>query len=104
MLVERIKTCPCCIKKDTPAVDIFAERKDNGDIQGLYVFGDDDFHLTQENAVIKEIVLSKDKKSIIGLLCPSCNEWVNVNIPIIKDVMNNEKKQDTQENVNQRTM
>lgn len=104
MLVERIKSCPCCIEKGIASVDIFAERKDNGDIQGLYVFGDDDFSLSRNNSVIKDIVLSQDEKLIIGLICPSCEELVNVNIPIIKDVMSNAKKQDTQENVNQRAM
>lgn len=91
-------TCPCCIKKNKPAVDIYAERKDNGDISSLYVFGDDDFSLTLNDAFVKEILLSENEKDIVGLQCPNCNEFVNVNIPIIKSINKNKSQNIQQEN------
>lgn len=86
MKVEEIGMCPCCFQGKGPAVGIYANRKDNGDLTGLYIFGDDDFDVPKNNQDIKDVKISDDKKSVIEIVCPRCKEHIAVNIPIIKQL------------------
>ena len=85
MKCEIIGSCPCCInKKNSLNTDIFANRNEDGDITGMYIFGDDDFDVPTSGQFISEIKVSDDGKNIIEIVCPRCKEYVEVSVPVIK--------------------
>ena len=87
MSLEIIGICPSCIEleKNARSVDIYVCRDENGDINDMYIFGDDDFDVPADNQNITEIKVSKDGKTITEIVCPRCKERIAVNIPVIKE-------------------
>ena len=83
---EIIGTCPGCYnsQKDSRMVDIYVERNEQGDIENIYIFGDDDFDMPSRNCNITEIKVSEDGKTITEIVCPRCKERIAVEIPVIK--------------------
>lgn len=88
MKIEELGKCPCCsggkasIKALT--VNFYALRQDNGDLDEIYIFGDDDFDVPSSSATVRNVKFSEDNKSVTEVECPRCNENILVDIPIIK--------------------
>lgn len=93
MELERIKPCPCCIKKGKTNVDIYAQRQSNGDLVGFYIFGDDDFDLPSSMLDVKNVKFSSDMKNVVQIECPACREFVDICAPIIKENVANLSQQ-----------
>lgn len=89
MKIEELGRCPCCsggkasIKALT--VNFYALRHDNGDLNEIYIFGDDDFDVPSSSATVRNVKFSDDKRRVTEVECPRCNENIAVNVPIIKE-------------------
>lgn len=90
MKIEELGRCPCCFegKGVIPfVVNFFTARHDNGDLQEIYIFGDDDFDVPSSNTTVQDVKFSDDKTNVTEVVCPRCKENILVNIPIIKKQM-----------------
>lgn len=88
MKIEELGRCPCCLagkKVSSLVVNFFASRFDNGDLEEIYIFGDDDFDVPSSNATVTSVKFSDDNKSVTEVVCPRCNENILVDVPIIKE-------------------
>ena len=88
MKIEELGRCPCCYDGKgvrSLMVNFYASRYDNGDLEEIYIFGDDDFDVPSSNATVKSVKFSDDKKNVTEVTCPRCNENILINIPIIKE-------------------
>lgn len=87
MKLEELGFCPCCINENNgrgPLVNLYASRKDNGDLQDIYIFGDDDFSVPAKDHFVTEVKISEDNKTVTEVVCPRCKERLAVNIDIVK--------------------
>ena len=86
MKIEEIGKCPCCFDHKTRSamVNFYTVRKDNGELEEIHIFGDDDFDVPSANQTVTDAKFSNDGKSVTEVVCPRCKERIAVEIPIIK--------------------
>ena len=86
MKIEEIGKCPCCFDHKTRSamVNFYTVRKDNGELEEIHIFGDDDFDVPSANQTITDAKFSNDGKSVTEVVCPRCKEHIEVKIPIVK--------------------
>ena len=88
MKIEELGRCPCCLdgkKVSSLVVNFFASRFDNGDLEEIYIFGDDDFDVPSSNATVTSVKFSDDCTKVTEVVCPRCKENILVDVPIIKE-------------------
>ena len=87
MNFEILGKCPCCFNhpKRSAHVDIYAAYNENGSLNHMCIFGDDDFDVGGDNVIIRNITLSKDWNKVEEIVCPRCRELVAVDVPLFKE-------------------
>ena len=88
MKIEELGRCPCCYEGKgvkSQMVSFYASRYDNGDLEEIYIFGDDDFDVPSSDSTVKNVRFSDDNRRVTEVECPRCKESILVDIPIIKE-------------------
>ena len=97
---ELLGRCPCCFNssKRGANVDIYAAYDNNGALNHMYIFGDDDFDVAGDNAIITKIQLSKNWNKVEEIVCPRCHERVAVDVPLYKEQKTSSEEKSSQAN------
>ncbi len=79
MTCDIIGICPSCLNsKNSACVDIFVNRNEAGEVENMYVFGNEQFE------DILDFSVSEDGKTITEIVCPRCKERIAVSVPVIE--------------------
>ena len=85
MKIEELGLCPGCFnsEKKWAEVKFLAMRDDDGSLNQICIFGDDDSDIGGSKAIVTNY---KDNgMSVVEIECPRCHEKIAVNIPFSKE-------------------